>query len=116
VNNNGLILNIAINYGGRDDMVGAARKAAELVASGQINADAINETTLSRLLYTGDIKDPDLLIRTAGEMRVSNFMLWQIAYAELWFSDVLWPDFTREDLMRAIYDYQQRSRRFGGLN
>lgn len=115
-NNNGLILNMAINYGGRDDMVRATRKAAEMVASGRINADEISETTINQLLYTTGIPDPDLLIRTAGEMRVSNFLLWQIAYTELWFSDVLWPDFSREDLMQAIYDYQQRSRRFGGLN
>jgi undecaprenyl diphosphate synthase len=115
-NNTGLIFNIAINYGARDELVRAARMAAEMALSGQITPETITETTLSRLLYTGDLIDPDLLIRTAGEMRLSNFLLWQIAYAELWFTDVLWPDFTRDDLMQAIYDYQQRTRRFGGLN
>lgn len=115
-NNTGLVFNIAINYGARDELVRAARKAAEMVANGQITADEINETTINQLLYTTEIPDPDLLIRTAGEMRLSNFLLWQIAYAELWFTDVLWPDFTRENLMQAIYDYQHRNRRFGGLN
>jgi undecaprenyl diphosphate synthase len=115
-NNNGLIFNIAINYGARDEIVRAARTAAAMVARGEITADEITEKTIDQLLFTAGITDPDLLIRTAGEMRISNFLLWQIAYAELWFTDVLWPDFTREDLMQAIYDYQHRSRRFGGLN
>jgi undecaprenyl diphosphate synthase len=115
-NNTGLILNMAINYGGRDDMVQAVKKVTQQVTAGQFKIDDIRESTLSQLLYTGDITDPDLLIRTAGEMRLSNFLLWQLAYSELWFTDILWPDFTREDLMRAIYDYQHRSRRFGGLN
>ncbi|HBQ86537.1 MAG TPA: isoprenyl transferase [Syntrophomonas sp.] len=115
-NNNGLTFNIAINYGARDEIVRAARQAAIMVAKGEISSDEITEETIGRLLYTAGITDPDLLIRTAGEMRISNFLLWQIAYAELWFTDVLWPDFTREDLMQAIYDYQHRSRRFGGLN
>lgn len=115
-NNTGLILNIAINYGARHEIVRATQQAAEMVARGQIATDEITETTLNRLLYTGGMADPDLLIRTAGEMRLSNFLLWQLAYTELWFTDVLWPDFTREDLMQAIYDYQQRNRSFGGLN
>ncbi|HEX3011500.1 MAG TPA: isoprenyl transferase [Syntrophomonadaceae bacterium] len=113
--NTGLVLNMAINYGGRSDIVRAAQKAAELVITGKITTEEITEGTLGDLLYTKGMADPDLLIRTAGEMRISNFLLWQLAYTELWFTDVLWPDFTREDLMKAIYDYQHRNRRFGGL-
>lgn len=115
-NNDGLIFNIAINYGARRELAQAASKVADLVANKKLKASDIDETTLNRFMYTKNLADPDLLIRTAGEMRLSNFLLWQIAYTELWFTDVLWPDFTREDLMQAIYDYQQRNRRFGGLN
>lgn len=114
--NSGLILNIAINYGARHEIVRAVREMADLISQEKMTLNEISEETLNRFLYTRGMEDPDLLIRTAGEMRISNFLLWQIAYTELWFTPVLWPDFTRQDLMRAIYDYQHRNRRFGGLN
>ncbi|HHY23960.1 MAG TPA: di-trans,poly-cis-decaprenylcistransferase, partial [Clostridiaceae bacterium] len=113
--NTGLILNIALNYGGRDEIVNALRQIANEIKDNKINIDDVNEQLISYKLYTGDVPDPDLLIRTGGEKRLSNFLLWQIAYTEIWCSDVLWPDFTKEDLLKAIYDYQNRERRYGGI-
>lgn len=114
--NTGLVLNIALNYGGRAEIIEAARRAATLVSQGELTVDGIDEGTFSRLLFTEGLPDPDLLIRTAGEMRVSNFLLWQIAYTELWVTEVLWPDFSKDDLIRAIIDYQKRERRFGAID
>lgn len=115
-NNKGMLFNIALNYGARDEMLSAVKKLVDKVLSNEISADNITEEIFTSLLYTKDIPDPDLLIRTAGEKRISNFLLWQIAYTELWFTNVLWPDFTEKDLWQAIYEYQQRDRRFGGLS
>jgi len=109
--NTGMVFNIALNYGGRAEIVDAARRA---IASG-IAAETLDEQQFGRLLYTGGQPDPDLLIRTSGEMRVSNFLLWQIAYAEIWVTDTLWPDFRRRHLLDAILDFQKRDRRFGGI-
>ena len=108
--NTGMLFNIALNYGGRAEIVEAARRA---LASG-VTADELDEQRFAGFLYTAGQPDPDLLIRTSGEMRVSNFLLWEIAYAEFWVTAVLWPDFDRTDLLRAVIDYQKRSRRFGG--
>jgi len=110
--NDEFFLNIAFNYGGRDDIL---RAVQSMVSSG-IAADAITETLLSQHLDTFDIPDPDLVIRTSGEQRISNFLLWQAAYAEFVFTDVLWPDFSREDLELAIKEFQRRDRRFGNLS
>jgi len=115
-NNDGLVFNIAINYGSRQEIINTVKLLAEKVLQNEIKIDDIKEENFSRLLCTGDMPDPDLLIRTAGEMRISNFMLWQIAYAEIVISDTLWPDFSREDLILAIKEYQARDRRFGGLS
>ncbi len=112
-NNTGLRLTLALNYGGRSELVDAVRQI--LAEPERDRVKAIDETVLSRYLYTRDMPDPDLLIRTSGEMRLSNFLLWQIAYAELWVTDILWPDFTQEDLFRAVVDYQKRERRYGGI-
>jgi undecaprenyl diphosphate synthase len=109
-------LNLAINYSGRADIVDAAnRLLSDARANGELDRLTITEESLSAKLSTGDLPDPDLLIRTSGEMRVSNFLLWQIAYAELYVTDTLWPDFNRAELLRAIIDYQKRDRRFGGI-
>jgi undecaprenyl diphosphate synthase len=113
--NRGLQVNLAINYGGRAEIVDAVKALVEAARRGEVTAESIDEAAISAHLYTAGIPDPDLLIRTSGEMRVSNFLLWQIAYAELYVTDTLWPDFTRADLLRAILDYQKRNRRFGGL-
>ena len=111
--NTGLAVNLAINYGGRAEIVDAVNELLTRARAGEhVIAD---EQTLARHLYTSHVPDPDLLIRTSGEMRISNFLLWQIAYAELYVTDTLWPDFTRADLLRAILDYQKRDRRFGGV-
>lgn len=109
--NTGMLFNIALSYGGRAEIVDAARRAIAL----GIAPEALDETRFGSLLYTGGQPDPDLLIRTSGEMRVSNFLLWQIAYAEIWVTDVLWPDFRRRHLLEAILDFQKRDRRYGGL-
>jgi undecaprenyl diphosphate synthase len=109
--NTGMLFNIALNYGGRAEIVDAARRA---IASG-MPPSALDEATFSSLLYTAGQPDPDLLIRTSGEMRVSNFLLWQIAYAEIWVTDTLWPDFRRRHLLSAVVDYQKRDRRYGGI-
>ncbi len=113
--NRGLHVNLAINYGGRAELVDAVKALVEAASRGEATADSIDEAAISAHLYTAGIPDPDLLIRTSGEMRISNFLLWQIAYAELYVTETLWPDFTRADLLRAILDYQKRDRRFGGL-
>lgn len=114
--NSGMIFNIALNYGSRNEILGAVRRLADQIAKGEMTAEDVSEEFFSNLLYTKGLPDPDLLIRTAGEMRISNFLLWQIAYTELWVTDLMWPDFSREELMKAIWDFQQRDRRFGGLN
>jgi undecaprenyl diphosphate synthase len=111
-NNAGMQLNLAINYGGRAEIVDAVK---QLVADAKRGDIEIDEQAISARMYSAGTPDPDLLIRTSGEMRVSNFLLWQIAYAELYVTSTLWPDFTRADLLRAILDYQKRDRRFGGL-
>src|SRR3990170_3366218 len=107
----GMLFNIALNYGGRAEIVEAARRA---IASG-ITAEALDEQRFAEFLYTAGQPDPDLLIRTSGEMRVSNFLLWQIAYAEIWVTDTLWPDFRRRHLLEAVLAYQKRDRRYGGI-
>ena len=109
--NRGMLFNIALNYGGRAEIVDAVRRA---IASG-VQADELDEQRFAGLLYTAGQPDPDLLIRTSGEMRVSNFLLWQIAYAEIYVTDALWPDFRRRDLLEAILAYQKRERRYGGI-
>jgi undecaprenyl diphosphate synthase len=113
--NTGLDLIMAFNYGGRDELVDAFRVLARRVAAGELAATAITEDDVSGALYTAGIPDPDLLIRTSGELRVSNFLLWQIAYTELWVTPTLWPDFRPVDLYRAVADFQGRTRRFGGV-
>lgn len=113
--NSGLTLNFALNYGSRAEIIHAIKCLADDVQKGSICVEDINDQTFSHYLMTKEISDPDLLIRTSGEIRLSNFMLWQVAYSELWFTDVLWPDFSEEHLLEAIEAYQRRSRRFGGL-
>lgn len=113
--NTGMKLNVAFNYGGRAELVDAMRAIAEEVAAGRQKPGSITEKTINRHLYTPDVTDYDLMIRTAGEMRVSNFLLWEIAYAELYFADVTWPDFRREHLIEAIEEYNRRTRKFGDL-
>jgi undecaprenyl diphosphate synthase len=113
--NTGLNLLMAFNYGGRDELVDAFRALARRVSTGELAPEAISESDVSQALYTAGIPDPDLLIRTSGEMRISNFLLWQIAYTELWVTPTLWPDFGPADLYRAVADFQGRTRRFGGV-
>lgn len=113
--NTGTCLCLAINYGARSELVDAVKKISQKVAAGELAAEAIDEELVSSFLYTSEMKDPDLLIRTAGEMRISNFLLWQISYAELWITDKAWPEFDEADLHQAIIDFAQRERRFGGL-
>jgi len=114
-NNNKLIFNIALNYGGRAEIVDAVRKLASLAIEGKIDPEEITEELMQQYLYTADLPDPDLLIRPAGEKRISNFLLWQIAYTEFYFTEVYWPDFREEDFLKALDAYQNRKRRFGGL-
>lgn len=114
--NTGMILNFAINYGGRTEILNAVKKIAEKVQEGALKPEEISEDLFIRYLYTGDLPDPDLLIRPSGELRISNFLLWQLAYTELWFTRTLWPDFKKEHFLKAILDYQERERRFGGIN
>jgi undecaprenyl diphosphate synthase len=114
--NRGMRLNLAINYGGRTELVDAVNAMLENARhEGNLDALEITEEAISAHLYTAGLKDPDLLIRTSGEMRISNFLLWQIAYSELYVTETLWPDFTRLELLEALADYQNRDRRFGGL-
>lgn len=111
--NTGLRLTLALNYGARAELVDAIQA---LIERSRLNgAPVIDEAAISQLLYTREMPDPDLLIRTSGEMRLSNFLLWQAAYTEIWVTETLWPDFTQQDLFRAILDYQKRERRYGGL-
>jgi len=112
--NNGMILTLALNYGGRQEITDAARTLAEKAKEGTIATCDITEESFARLLYTKDLPDVDFMIRTSGEMRVSNFLLWQISYAEIYVTKKLWPDFGRKDLEEAIWDYQARERRYGG--
>ena len=109
--NTGMQFNIALSYGGRAEIVEAAKKVIRL----GVSADALDEKTFASMLYTAGQPDPDLLIRTSGEMRVSNFLLWQIAYAEIWVTDALWPDFRARHLFEAVLDYQKRERRYGAI-
>ena len=114
--NTGMILNIALNYGGRQELVHASQAIAHQVLEGQLDPSAIDEDLLSQYLMThplGDYQDPDLMIRTSGELRLSNFLLWQLAYSEFYFTDVLWPDFTPAEFDQAIEAYQKRQRRYG---
>ncbi|MDQ0214269.1 undecaprenyl diphosphate synthase [Oikeobacillus pervagus] len=113
--NDGLILNFALNYGSRTEILSAVKNMAADIKNGIIDETSINEEMFSQYLMTKNLRDPDLLIRTSGEIRLSNFMLWQLAYTEFWFTDVLWPDFSEGHLLEAIEAYQKRSRRFGGL-
>jgi len=112
--NDGLTLAVALNYGGRGDIVNACRAIAREVAAGTLDPDAIDENTIHGHLSTSGLPDPDLVIRTSGELRISNFLLFEIAYSELWVTTTLWPDFGRADLLKAVVDYQKRRRRFGG--
>jgi len=112
--NNKLVLNLALSYGGREEIVHAAKKISQDVKEGRLKLEDLDEQSFSRYLYTKDIPDPDLLIRTSGEMRISNFLLWQLSYAEIYMSKKLWPDFKKEDFKKAIDTYATRDRRFGG--
>ena len=114
-NNTGLVLNFAFNYGGRDEIIRAVKNVVDDVQEGKINKENITQELFANYLYTKDSPDPDLIIRPSGEQRLSNFLLWQCAYSEFWYSNVNWPDFSEKDLQRAIYDYQNRDRRFGGV-
>ncbi len=114
--NTGTRLCLAINYGGRGEMVDAIRRIAQDAASGNLKPDDVTEERVSQYLYTHDMPDPDLLIRTAGEMRVSNFLLWQISYSEIWVTEKCWPEFREQDLHDSFRDFARRDRRFGGLN
>jgi len=114
--NTGLTLTLALSYSSRREITMAAKRIAQKVKSGELDIDDINEQTFENNLYTGNMPDPELLIRTSGEYRISNYLLWQIAYAELYFTPKLWPDFRKEDLFEAIADYQKRERRFGKIS
>lgn len=109
----GMVLQLALSYGGRDEIVSAVRSIAQEVKDGRLDVEDISEEAVKSRLYTAGVPDPDLLIRTSGERRISNFLLWQMAYTELYVTDVLWPDFSRDDFLKAIRDYQGRERRFG---
>ncbi|WP_127531920.1 isoprenyl transferase [Paenibacillus kobensis] len=113
--NTGLILNFALNYGSRKEMTDAVKLIAEAVRDGQLTPEHIDESIIEERLFTSGMPDPDLLIRTSGEIRLSNFMLWQLAYSEMWFTDVYWPDFSESHFHEAIAEYQRRARRYGGL-
>jgi undecaprenyl diphosphate synthase len=111
--NDGMILQLALSYSGREEIITAARALSEKVKDGELKPEDITEDLFSDFLYTKGVGDPDLLVRTSGESRISNFLLWQLAYSEIYISEVLWPDFTREHLMEAIRDFQARERRYG---
>ena len=113
--NTGITFVVALNYGGRDELVRAAKKMAEDAVEGKISVEDIDQSVFSSYLDTNEIPDPDLMIRTSGELRLSNYLLWQLAYTEFYFTDVLWPDFNREELMKAIEFFNRRERRFGGV-
>ena len=113
--NNGFLLNVCVNYGGRQEIVKVAKKLALKTSSGEIKPCEVDEELFNSELLTQGIKDPELLIRTSGEKRISNFLLWQLAYSEIYISEVLWPDFNELEFLKAIIDYQSRNRRFGGI-
>ncbi|WP_421385337.1 isoprenyl transferase [Bacillus salacetis] len=113
--NDGLQLNLALNYGSRHEILHSMKELITDINAGKLSLDELNEEQFSTYLYTKDVKDPDLLIRTGGEKRLSNFLLWQLAYTEFWFSDVLWPDFTEVEFLRALEQFRQRNRRYGGV-
>ena len=113
--NTGMVLNIGLNYGGRDEIVRAVKNILADVKKGKLKEEEINSDVFSKYLYTSELPDPDLLIRPSGELRLSNFMLYQVAYTEFWFSEIYWPDFKPKHLYEAIIDYQKRDRRFGGI-
>jgi undecaprenyl diphosphate synthase len=113
--NTGLTLVLALSYGGRQEILEATKKLAHMVQDGTLDPESINPQVFSQALFTGSLPDPDLLIRTSGEQRLSNFLLWQMAYGELWFTDKCWPDFGKADFYQAIQDFQERGRRFGGV-
>jgi len=113
--NTGLVLNLALNYGGRTEILDSVKKFAQDVKEGKLEPNDLNEPIFSKYLYTKDLPDPDLLIRTSGEMRISNFLLWQTSYTELYVTNVLWPNFAVKDFYQAIWDYQNRERRFGKI-
>jgi undecaprenyl diphosphate synthase len=114
-NNDGMILNFALNYGSRSEILDAVKRVLNDCQEGIIDMNELNEDIFSSYLMTSELEDPDLLIRTSGEIRLSNFMLWQMAYTEFWFTEVLWPDFAEEHLIKAIEVFQKRQRRFGGV-
>ncbi len=113
--NNGLLLNFALNYGSRYEIMQAIKQIMDDVDCNKVSVDSIDEDIFSEYLYTNGLSDPDLLIRTSGEKRLSNFLLWQLAYSEFWFTDVLWPDMNEEIFYQALQDYQKRKRRYGGI-
>ncbi|HLQ72291.1 MAG TPA: isoprenyl transferase [Bacillota bacterium] len=113
--NDGLILNFALNYGGRYEIMRAIKQVMSDIDAGRVSTDALDENMFSKYLYTQGLPDPDLLIRTSGEQRLSNFLLWQLAYTEFWFTDVLWPDFHADVFQKALQEYQKRKRRYGGI-
>lgn len=114
-NNTGIVMNLALNYGGRDEIVRAVKSIAKDAVEGKILPEEIDEKSIEKYLYTAKMPDPDMIIRPSGEQRLSNFLLWQCAYSEFWYSDINWPDFTEQDLRKAIFDFQNRDRRFGGI-
>ncbi|MBD2514641.1 isoprenyl transferase [Nostoc sp. FACHB-973] len=115
LNNQAIHFTVAVNYGSRNEITKVCRQVAELVEQGELSAEQVNESLIEKHLYTADIPEPDLLIRTSGEMRLSNFLLWQMAYTEMYFTDVLWPDFDTEAFHQALLSYQKRDRRFGKI-
>ena len=114
-NNSKITLTICLNYGGREEIVYAAKQLAQKVKDGEISVDDIDEESINNCLYTNFLPDPDLIIRPSGEYRLSNFLLWQSAYSEFWFDNICWPDFSKDDMLRAIADFQKRNRRYGGV-
>ena len=115
-NNTGLILNLALSYGSREEILTAVKKISDKVLNEEIKTSQINESLFAKMLYTKNLPDPDLLIRTGGEFRISNFLLWQIAYTEIHVTETFWPQFRKKDLFEAIYNYQNRERRFGKIS
>lgn len=112
-NNTKMVLTLALSYGSRDEMISAVKAVANDIREGKLQPEQIDKDMFSRYLYTSDLPDPDLLIRTSGEYRISNFLLWQLAYTEMYFTDILWPDFGKEEILKAIAVYSSRERRFG---
>lgn len=115
-NNTGLVLNFALNYGSRRELKEAFKEAAQEMAAGTLSIDDFTEEWIGAHLHSSELPDPDLLIRTGGELRLSNFMLWQLAYSELWFTDIYWPEFSKDHLFQAVAEFQRRTRRYGGLS